>query len=232
MSIGVQSPLWGFSSLPAPFPLRGGAGPGYNFAMTRPLLLTAGLALASSALGAQSTAPWELSGHVGAGFRSERGHLLGGARFAAALSKPLGASERRFELGLGYAQITAHEGPTGDGANIKENSVESSVMLELPIVAAGKLRLAGALGPALAYSMGCTSGGSYAGDRAGYGNAPCTNAFAEKGKVRVGGNGRLAMELRGNRASLILGALGGVGTVAAGDSFAWGGFVGFRAPLR
>jgi hypothetical protein len=202
-----------------------------------PVLLTAGLALAASALGAsaldaQSTSPWELSANVGAGFRSERGRLIGGARLGAALGRPVGGGERRIEIGLGYVQVTAHEGPTGDGANIKENSVELGAMGEWPLFSAGKARFAGALGPMVAYSMGCTAGGDYAGDNAGYGAAPCTNDFADKGTVRVGGNGRVTMEIRGARASLIVGALGGVGTVAAGDAFTWGGFVGFRAALR
>jgi hypothetical protein len=191
------------------------------------------IALSSSLAAAQSPSnSWELSANVGAGFRSERGHLLGGARLGAALSKPIGASERRFELGLGYAQITAHEGPTGDGANIKENSFELGAMGEWPLLTAGKARIAGAIGPVMAYSMGCTAGGSYAGDQAGYGDAPCTNDFAEKGNVRFGGTARATVEFRGDRASFVIGALTSAGTVAAGDAFAWGSFIGFRAPLK
>jgi hypothetical protein len=190
------------------------------------------LAVSSSLAAAQApSTSWEVSGHVGAGFRVERGHTLGGARLGAALGKPIGSNERRIELGLNYAQVTAHEGPTGDGANIKENSFELGAMGELPLFTAGPARFAGALGPVMSYSMGCTAGGSYADDR-GYGEAPCTNDFAEKGNVRFGGTARATVEFRGNRASFIVGALASAGTVAAGDSFAYGVFLGFRAPLR
>lgn len=187
----------------------------------------------SSALGAQApSTAWELSGNVGVALRAERGHTIGGARFGVALGKPLGGSARRIEIGLGYAQITAHDGPTGDGANIKENSFELSGLAEWPLFSVGGARVAGAIGPVAALSMGCTAGGSGAGDYAGYGEAACTNGFAKKGNVRFGGTGRLTLEFRGDRASLIVGGLGSAGTIAAGSTVAYGALVGFRAALR
>src|SRR5437868_2741614 len=121
--------------------------------MTRSLIL---LAVVSSALGAQASSnpsPWEISGNLGAEFRKERGHLIGGARLGAALSKPLGGGERRIELGLGLAQVINHAGPTGNGDDVKENSVELTALGEWPLVAAGKVHLAGAIGPVVSVAF-------------------------------------------------------------------------------
>ncbi len=190
------------------------------------------IALSSSLAAAQApSSHWEISGNVGAGFRKERGHLLGGARLGAALSKSIDGSERRVEFGLGYAQLTAHEGPTGDGANVKENSIEMSVMGEWPLYAGGGAHISAALGPVLAYSVGCTHGGDFDADEIGYSGA-CTNEFARAGNVRVGGTARLTTEFRAARGSLIIGAIASAGTIAAGNALGLAGVIGFRAALR
>lgn len=183
--------------------------------------------------GAQSPA-WELAGAVGAGFRAERGHTLGGARFEGALRRvPAGGltTGTTIEVGAAIAQITAHHGPTGNGPNVKENSVELFVRAERAFLSSGTWRLDGSLAPVLSISMGCSAGGSFAGDRLGYGDAECTNAFANKATVRPGASARLTASTHGRRASVIGGVDATVGTVAAGNTVALGVFVGFRAPL-
>ncbi|MEA3245279.1 MAG: hypothetical protein U9Q74_03890 [Gemmatimonadota bacterium] len=189
-------------------------------------------AVPESALAQSPT--WEVAGAVGAGFRAERGHTLGGARLEGALRRVptvAGMSGTTLAFGAAIAQITAHQGPTGDGPNIKENSAELFVRAERALFSGTAWRVDGSLAPVLSISMGCSAGGSFAGDQVGYGDAQCTNAFAKKANVRPGASARLTASARGPRVSAIGGVDATVGTVAAGNTVALSVFVGFRAPL-
>ncbi len=177
---------------------------------------------------------WEIAGAVGAGFRGERGHTLGGARFEGALRRVPGPATARsltVEFGAAIAQITAHDGPTGDGPNVKENSAELFVRAERLFLSGNTWRVDGSLAPVISVSMGCTAGGSFARDQAGYGDTRCTNDFAKKATVRPGASARITAAARGPRVSAIAGVDATVGTVAAGNTVGMNVFIGFRAPL-
>lgn len=219
-----------------PSPLqRGASRRGRARAAAVILTFAAIMALGLVPRAARSQSPtWELAGAVGAGFRSERDHTLGGARFEGALRRlptAAGTSGTTLEFGAAVAQITARQGPTGDGPSVKENSAELFVRAERALLAGNAWRLDGSLAPVLSISMGCSAGGSFAGDKAGYGDAQCTNAFAKKANVRPGASARFTASARGPRVSAIGGVDVTVGTVAAGNSVALSVFVGFRAPL-
>jgi hypothetical protein len=196
--------------------------------------LTVALALTAAPAAAQSGG-WQLAASLGAGFRAERGHTIGGARLEAGLRRPVGAANRRLELSLGLAQVTAHHGVTGDSGNVKENSVEAAALGELRVAgpaAGGRYNLTLAAGPVMAVSVGCTAGGSFAGDKLGYGGSACTNAFARAGSVRLGGMVRVANEVRFTNAALTVGAATFVNTIASGNTAGYAVFVGLRAGQR
>lgn len=183
---------------------------------------------------AAQTRTWELGGAIGAGFRAERGHTLGGARFEGSLRRVPSVSDTSgttLEFGAALAQITAHQGPRGDGPNVKENSAELFVRFERPLFWGDAWRLDASLAPVLAIAMGCTAGGSFVNDTAGYGGAGCTNGFATSGTVRPGASARLTAAARGPRASVIAGVDASAGTVAAGNAIGLSVFIGFRALL-
>lgn len=193
-----------------------------------------GIAASASPLRAQlpaaGPARWEVAAGVGAGFRSERGRTLVGVRLEGGVRRPLGsAGDSWVEFGAGYAQVTAHLGAKGDGPDVKENSFEFVSRVERALVGNGAWRLTGAAGPVASVSSGCAAGGS---SGTTYGDASCTNDFAKKGNVRIGGAARLTSEWRGSKAAFVAGAELSAGTIAAGNAASLAIIVGFRAALH
>jgi hypothetical protein len=197
------------------------------------VLVAASIPRRAQGQGPPATAHWDVAAAVGAGFRSERGHTIGGGRFEAAARHGWGSSgETWFEFGGAVAQITAHEGADGNGANVKENSVELLARVDRRLLHRAAWSVDGSLGPVISIAAGCQGGGTFAADTAGGRGIRCTNDFANKGRVRPGAAARITSEIRGANAAFTAGVELAMGTVAAGDGIGAAAMIGFRARLR
>jgi len=157
------------------------------------------------ALPAAAHAQWQLGGNVGFRSRPENGTTVNGTQLEMMIVHKRGATTHFFDLAW-----TQMRNETPDGGAVRENALEGTILFRRAL--RGPFGIGA--GPALGYSLGCSSGGT---GSVGYGPTTCLVEYATKGTLRPGYAIQLDLEQANARGAVLRAGIRASGhTVASG----------------